>query len=112
MIDCFKIISIYKKLNERSFTFNSLFKFKNKSNKITINDLGFFIGPIINSGGRLSNSIIAVNLLISNDLPFIKNQSEKLIKLNNKRKEIEDKILSEINFELIDTAERNDEYTD
>ena len=84
-----------------NLVFKTLYELCEKKKNLTIDDLGYFIGPIINSSGRLTNSIIAANLLMSDDLPFIKNQSKKLIKLNNKRKEIEDKILSEINFELI-----------
>ena len=44
---------------------------------------------------------------MSEDLLFVKKQSKNLIELNNKRKEIECKILSEINFELIGKENRD-----
>ena len=84
-----------------NIVFKTLYELSEKKENLIIDDLGFFIGPIVNSGGRLSKSLIAANLLMSDDLLFVKKQSKDLIELNNKRKEIENKILSEINFELI-----------
>ena len=69
--------------------------------KITVEDLGFLIGPIINAGGRLNYSKYGVELLSSDDYEIIKDRSLKLINLNNKRKKIEQNILNEINFEKI-----------
>ncbi len=90
-----------------NIVFKTLYELSEKKKNLSIDDLGYFIGPIINSGGRLSNSLIAANLLMSEDLLFVKKQSKNLIELNNKRKEIEDKILSEINFELIGKENRD-----
>ena len=39
----------------------------NINNKISINDLGYLIGPILNAGGRLGYSNYAVKLLSSNN---------------------------------------------
>ena len=69
--------------------------------KITVDDLGFLIGPIINAGGRLNYSKYGVELLSTDDLDIIKDRSNKLITLNNKRKIIEKNILNEIDFEKI-----------
>ena len=66
--------------------------------KLTIEDLGFLIGPIINAGGRLNYSKYGVELLSSDDYEIIKNRSFKLINLNEKRKKIEQNILNEIRF--------------
>ena len=73
-----------------------------KKNKININDLGYLIGPILNAGGRLGKSQYATELLSSNNDKVIKERSTNLIKLNNKRKEIETLILNEIDFQKIE----------
>ena len=87
--------------------FKTLYELCEKKNNLTIEDLGFFIGPIINSGGRISNSQIAVDLLISENLRVVKEKSLELIKLNNIRKDIENKILTEINFEKIEKENKD-----
>jgi single-stranded-DNA-specific exonuclease len=69
--------------------------------KFSVDDLGFLIGPIINSGGRLNCSNYAVDLLSTDNKEIIKKRADKLIILNNKRKEIEQTILSKIDFEKI-----------
>ena len=77
---------------------NELCKLNNKKDKININDLGFLIGPILNSGGRLGKSMYATELLSCKDNKIINKKSLELINLNNKRKVIEDNILKDINF--------------
>ena len=67
----------------------------------TIDDLGFLIGPIINSGGRLGFSNFGTELLTSNNIKTLQKKALQLINLNNKRKKLEKKILDEINFEEI-----------
>src|SRR5210317_873130 len=81
--------------------FNYIFEQYNLKKKLTIDDLGFLIGPIINAGGRLNNSNYGVELLSTENLEIIKDRAKKLIKLNNKRKIIEQNILNEIDFEKI-----------
>jgi len=80
----------------------TLFELNEKKNKINVNDLGYLIGPILNAGGRLGKSQYATELLSSNNDQVIKDRSNHLIKLNNKRKEIETSILNEINFQKIE----------
>jgi single-stranded-DNA-specific exonuclease len=75
--------------------------------KISVDDLGFLIGPIINSGGRLNYSNYAVDLLSTDNKEIIKKRADKLIILNNKRKEIEQTILSKIDFEKIKKVNKN-----
>jgi single-stranded-DNA-specific exonuclease len=58
----------------------------NIKKKITVEDLGFLIGPIINAGGRLNYSKYGVELLSSDDYEIIKDRSFRLINLNNQRK--------------------------
>jgi len=80
---------------------NYIFEQYNLKKKLTIDDLGFLIGPIINAGGRLNCSTYGVELLSSDKLEIIKDRAKKLIELNNKRKIIEHNILDEIDFEKI-----------
>ena len=81
--------------------FNFIFEQYNLKKKLTIDDLGFLIGPIINAGGRLNYSKYGVELLSTDNLQTIKNRANKLINLNNKRKIIEQNLLDEIDFEKI-----------
>jgi len=86
----------------KNLPLNTLFELNDKKNKININDLGYLIGPILNAGGRLGKSQYATELLSSNKDKVIKDRSNYLIKLNNKRKEIETLILNEIDFQKIE----------
>jgi len=86
----------------KNLPLNTLFKLNDKKNRININDLGYLIGPILNAGGRLGKSQYATELLSSNNEHIINDRSNHLIKLNNKRKEIETLILNEINFQHIE----------
>ena len=91
----------------KNMAFNELFNLNNKKNKLTINDLGYLIGPILNAGGRLGKSSYASELLSSTNLEVINTKSNELIKLNNKRKEIETLILEEINFQKIEDENKD-----
>ena len=73
-----------------------------KKNKININDLGYLIGPILNAGGRLGKSQYATELLSSDNIMIVEDRSNLLVKLNNKRKEIETLVLNEIDFQRIE----------
>ena len=94
------------KINENC-AFNELFNLNNKKNKLNINDLGYLIGPILNAGGRLGKSIFATELLSTNDLNIVNERSVELIKLNNKRKDIENSILNDVDFDKIKKEENN-----
>ncbi|MDA7490763.1 single-stranded-DNA-specific exonuclease RecJ [Candidatus Pelagibacter ubique] len=86
---------------------NTLFKLNEKKNRININDLGFLIGPILNAGGRLGKSQYAAELLSSNNDLVVNDRSKSLIKLNDKRKEIENLILEEIDFKKIEKENKD-----
>ena len=86
---------------------NYIFEKFNLKKKISIDDLGFLIGPIINSGGRLNYPEYAVDLLSTDNDKIIKDRAEKLIILNNKRKQIEQNILNKIDFEKIKKENKN-----
>ena len=92
---------------KNNLVINYLFELFNLKKKLTIDDLGFLIGPIINAGGRLNKSNYAVELLSSDKPEIIKDRSNKLINLNNKRKIIEKNILDEIDFQKIKEENKN-----
>jgi single-stranded-DNA-specific exonuclease len=98
-------IAIYTLKNfdiKKNSPLKTLFELNKKKNKININDLGYLIGPILNAGGRLGKSQYATELLSSNNDEFVNDRSNSLIKLNNKRKKIENLILEEIDFKKIE----------
>ena len=87
---------------EKNLPIKKLFELNNKKNKININDLGYLIGPILNAGGRLGKSEYATEVLSSSNDKIINDKCKDLIRLNEKRKEIENLILNEINFKKIE----------
>ena len=91
----------------KNIAFSQLFNLNDKKNKLNINDLGYLIGPILNAGGRLAKSSYATELLSSDNIETVINRSSELIKLNNKRKEIETSILNEINFKKIEDEDKD-----
>ena len=91
----------------KNIAFSQLFNLNDKKNKLNINDLGYLIGPILNAGGRLAKSSYATELLSSDNIETVINRSSELIKLNNKRKEIETSILNEINFKKIEDENKD-----
>jgi single-stranded-DNA-specific exonuclease len=92
---------------QNNLALNYIFEQYKMKKKLTVDDLGFLIGPIINSGGRLNNSNYGVELLSTDNLEIIKDRSSKLIALNNKRKIIEQNILDKIDFEKIKKENKN-----
>jgi single-stranded-DNA-specific exonuclease len=86
----------------KNLPLKTLLELNKKKNRISINDLGYLIGPILNAGGRLGKSQYATELLSSNNDQVINDRSNDLIKLNSKRKEIETLILNEIDFQKIE----------
>jgi len=96
-INALKNFDITQKLSSQCIV-----HFEYKKNKININDLGYLIGPILNAGGRLGKSNYATEFLSSNNHEIITNRLNDLIKLNNKRKEIETLILNDIDFKKIE----------
>ena len=79
----------------------------NKKNQLNLDDLGFLIGPILNSGGRLGKSSYSTDLLSSNDTKKIKLRSSQLIKLNEHRKKIEKNTLNQIDLNKISKSDEN-----
>ncbi len=72
---------------------NRLKNLVNLKSKITSNDIGFILGPIINSAGRLGFSDLPFKLLIENKKSNIEKIQYQLINLNEKRKNIQKKTI-------------------
>ena len=71
-----------------------------ESNSYESDDIGFKIAPLFNAAGRLEDAKIVVELLLSNDKIEIEKTIEKLLLLNEQRKELQNNIVEEINKEL------------
>ena len=93
------VIKNFKINNNAAFKF--IFDQLGLNKQFSIDDLGFLIGPIINSGGRLGFSNYGTELLTTDDPKLIQKRSIELIKLNEKRKILEQNILDEIDYEKI-----------
>ncbi len=100
-----KVINEFK-INENK-VFKRLYELNNRKNKISINDLGYLIGPILNAGGRLGKSNYATELLSSENQNLINKRSLELISLNNKRKKIEDITLKNIDLGMLKNQNDN-----
>lgn len=66
---------------------------------LSSDDVGFTIGPCINAAGRLESPDIAIKLILSDDPIEADVLATKLIKLNEKRKEIQSKVVNELEIE-------------
>lgn len=85
--------------------FKQIYKISNKKNLLNISDLGFLFGPILNSTGRISDSSKAAKLLITNNEEEQNKLIDELILLNQKRKNIEEKIINDIDLNKINKNE-------
>ena len=95
-------INVFKNFKiDKNLAFKTIFDLFNLKRNLTVDDLGFLIGPIINAGGRLGFSNFGTKFLTSNNVEDVKIIASKLINLNEKRKKIENLFLEEINFKKI-----------
>jgi single-stranded-DNA-specific exonuclease len=92
---------------ENNLAFKTIFNQLGLKKKLAVDDLGFLIGPIINSGGRLGFSSLGTELLTSDNTSTLQKKTSDLINLNNKRKKLEKNILNEINFQKISKENKN-----
>ena len=91
----------------KTMAIKKIYEILDKTNKISINDLGYLIGPILNAGGRLGYSNYAVKLLSSSDDKEIEFITKKLIELNQKRKSFEEIVLNNIDYKKIENENEN-----
>ena len=71
-----------------------------ESSSYESDDIGFKIAPLFNAAGRLEDAKVAVELLLSNDKSEIEKIIEKLLLLNEERKDLQNSIVDEIDKEL------------
>lgn len=71
-----------------------------KGTKITSQDIAFKIAPILNACGRLSDANKAISFFSSPTIEAAKPLADEFIELNDKRKEIENKILEEATAQI------------
>ena len=83
------------------FLYEKIFSIKKINKPLDIEDLGFLIGPILNSPGRLNDANIVVNLLTSKDNTLKLKIINQLITFNEKRKLIENNLIKEIDLERV-----------
>ena len=83
------------------YFFDLILKKNKKNNELKVEDFAYLVGPILNSGGRLNKSNLAVELMISDDKLMIEKIYNQLVELNLKRKEIEKNILLNLDFEKL-----------
>ena len=74
-----------------------------QKNRLTSEDIGFFLAPLLNSAGRMDDASFAVDFLTSTNIYDARVRLERLIEFNNLRKATEHKItqeaLSQVNHE-------------
>lgn len=63
--------------------------------EITISDIVFKIGPRINASGRMKLATEVVQLLVSNNVAFVKEKSDTINEYNNDRKDLDRNITDE-----------------
>ena len=91
----------------KNYFFKKLFKISKINRPLNIEDLGFLIGPMINSSGRIGNPNKAVNLLITTENKLVDKLISELIELNKKRKDIEENIIKSLDFSKINNKNTN-----
>ena len=83
----------------RNFLFKNILKFLNIKKKLEVYELGYKIAPLLNAAGRLGNANDIVELFTTTSKDRITSILQKIYKLNNKRKLIENEILNELKYD-------------
>lgn len=78
-----------------------------KKRKISSSFIGFGIAPRINAAGRISDSQIAVNLLLENDRQRAREYAQELCDIN-KLRQIEENKIAEEAYEMIESSHKYD----
>jgi single-stranded-DNA-specific exonuclease len=85
-----------KRLNEDPrLGIRSLISVRGKEFPLTISDLVFGIGPLINAPGRLSDAKLAVRLLLASERNIASDYAQLLVNQNTLRREVELEIMRE-----------------
>ncbi len=68
---------------------------RKKESKLTVSDMVFGVGPVLNAAGRLDDAILAVDLLLENDSGEATQKASILQYKNEERKFLDQQILAE-----------------
>ena len=82
-----------------NFIIKNILKYLNIKNKLELYELGYKIAPLLNAAGRLGNANDIVELFTTTSKDRITSILQKIYKLNNKRKLIENEILNELKYD-------------
>jgi single-stranded-DNA-specific exonuclease len=74
--------------------------------RLTSQDLGFTLSPILNSSGRISHARLSISVLLENDEEKVKNLAQDLIETNNQRKQMVRDILLGVENEAKNQVEQ------
>lgn len=106
-INRFLSISVLKKFDlSNDFIIKKFFEIKKIKKRINIDDLGFFLGPILNSVGRIDNANKVVELLTSSNKSIQANLINEFYLLNNKRKDFENRNMKLLNFDKLNEKDK------
>ncbi len=96
------VISGIEMLNRSSKPAVKAFMEHSSKEKITAEDIGFLLAPLLNAAGRMEDASFAVDFLASKNIYDARVRLEKLVDFNTKRKAIEqditNKALSQVNL--------------
>ena len=82
--------------------FTELLKAAKYSKEVTEYTLGFITGPCVNAVGRFDDAKIGVNLFLTEDVKTAEKIANYLVKLNQKRKELTEKGVLQIEKQIIE----------
>ena len=75
--------------------------------KVQSSDLGFALGPRINAAGRLDDMSVGISCLMADSLQQASPIAQRLDQLNKSRKDIEQEMLSQANFDIGEFLQQN-----
>jgi single-stranded-DNA-specific exonuclease len=98
-----------KRLNEDPrLGIRSLISVRGKEFPLSISDLVFGIGPLINAPGRLSDAKLAVRLLLASERNVASDYAQLLVSQNTLRREVETEIMREAELMIAEDKESYD----
>ena len=101
-------IKIFNNLDKyNNYIISKILELKKIKRQLEINDLGFIIGPILNSAGRLGDANKIVELITSKNFEIKNKIINQIITLNEKRKAIELDYIRKIKFNEISKINEN-----
>lgn len=82
-----------------------------KSDRVSVEDVGFRLAPRINAAGRLGKSRIGIETLLTADPAEARDLAERLQLMNDRRQELEKRVLDQVVCGLPDPAGPDDRRT-